>query len=51
LRARTGVSIEDRFALDLARLTDRPMLAGDARDVLAARDSLMRLLDVRPFEP
>jgi hypothetical protein len=38
-------------AQDIARLTDRLLVAGDARDVLAARDSLIRLLDVRPFEP
>jgi hypothetical protein len=36
---------------NLARLADRLLVAGDARDVLAARDSLIRLLDVRPFEP
>jgi hypothetical protein len=38
-------------AEDLARLADRLLVAGDARDVLAARDSLIRLLGLRPFEP
>jgi hypothetical protein len=36
-------------AEDLARLADRFTLAGDARDVLDARDSLMQLLGIRPF--
>jgi hypothetical protein len=36
-------------AEDLIRLTRRFSLAGDARDVLAARDSLTRLLGLSPF--
>jgi hypothetical protein len=38
-------------AQDIERLAERFMLAGDSRDVLAARDSLTRLLGLRPFEP
>jgi hypothetical protein len=37
-------------AQDIERLAARSALAGDARDVLAARDSLARLLGVLPFE-
>jgi len=36
---------------DIERLAARSTLAGDARDVLAARDSLTRLLGIRPFDP
>jgi hypothetical protein len=32
---------------DIQRLANRLTLSGDARDVLAARDSLARLLNVR----
>jgi hypothetical protein len=35
---------------DIERLAERYTLAGDVRDVLNARDSLARLLGVRPFE-
>src|SRR5262249_14911100 len=38
-------------AQDVARLADRLLVAGDARDLLAARDSLIRFLDPGPFEP
>jgi hypothetical protein len=38
-------------AEDILRLADRFTLAGDARDVLAARDSLTRLLGLRTHEP
>lgn len=38
-------------AEDINRLADRLLAAGDARDVLAARDSLTRLLGIRPFGP
>jgi hypothetical protein len=37
-------------AQDIERMAERFMLAGDARDVLAARDSLTRSLGLRPFE-
>jgi hypothetical protein len=33
---------------DVERLAERFGLSGDARDVLAARDSLTRLLDLGP---
>jgi hypothetical protein len=36
---------------DLARLAARHLAAGDARDVLAARDSLTRWLGLRPSGP
>jgi hypothetical protein len=36
-------------AEDLARLAERHLAGGDPRDVLAARDSLIRWLDPRPF--
>jgi hypothetical protein len=35
---------------EIERLVERFMLAGDARDVLAARDSLIGLLGLWPFE-
>jgi hypothetical protein len=35
---------------DIERLAARSTLAGDARDVLAARDSLTRLLGIRAFK-
>jgi hypothetical protein len=37
-------------AQDIERLAQRFILAGDARDVLAARDTLTRLLGLHPFE-
>jgi hypothetical protein len=36
---------------DIERLAARALLAGDARDVLAARDCLTRLLGIRAFNP
>jgi hypothetical protein len=38
-------------AHDIERLADRYLLSGDARDVLAARDSLTRLLGLQTHEP
>lgn len=35
---------------DIERMSERHALAGDARDVLAARDSLIRLLGLWPYE-
>ena len=35
---------------DIDRLVNRLTLAGDTRDVLAARDSLTRLLGLWPYE-
>jgi hypothetical protein len=35
---------------DIERLSERYTLAGDARDVLGARDSLTRLLGLWPYE-
>jgi hypothetical protein len=37
-------------AQDIERMSERHALAGDARDVLAARDSLIRLLGLWPYE-
>ena len=37
-------------AQDIERMGERHALAGDARDVLAARDSLIRLLGLWPYE-
>ena len=37
-------------AQDIERMSERLALAGDARDVLAARDSLIRLLGLWPYE-
>jgi hypothetical protein len=37
-------------AADIKRLVDRFIVAGDARDVLKARDSLTRLLGLRPVD-
>ena len=37
-------------AADIEALAGKLALAGDARDVLKARDSVMGLLGVRPFE-
>jgi len=37
-------------AADIDRLVERFNLVGDARDVLAARDSLGQILRIRPFE-
>ena len=37
-------------ARDIERLTERFTLAGDARDVLAARDSLISLLGLWPYQ-
>ena len=37
--------------LEVEQLRERLTLAGDLRDVLAARDSVMRLLGVRPIGP
>ena len=36
--------------LDIERLAERYTLAGNARDVLSARESLARLLGLRPFD-
>ena len=36
---------------DIQRVARAASLAGDARDVRAARDSLTRLLGLRPFDP
>ena len=36
---------------DVDRLRERLTLAGDTRDVLAARDSLHRLLGLHPLDP
>jgi hypothetical protein len=36
---------------DLARVAERHLAAGDARDVVAARNSLIRLLGLRPSGP
>jgi hypothetical protein len=41
LRSLGGVTVQD---------VERLALSGDARDVLKARDSLARLLGLRPFE-
>jgi hypothetical protein len=38
-------------ATDLARLAERLLAAGDAWDVLAARDCLVRWLGLRPSGP
>jgi hypothetical protein len=35
---------------DITQFADRLMLSGDARDVLAARDSLTTLLGLRVFD-
>jgi hypothetical protein len=35
---------------DVERLAERFGLAGDARDVMAARDSVTRLLGLKPYE-
>jgi len=35
---------------DIEKLRERLTMVGDPRDVLAARDSLMQLLGVRPLE-
>jgi hypothetical protein len=45
LRSMGPVTVED-----IERLAARSALARDARDVLAARDSLIRLLGLGPFE-
>ena len=37
--------------LEIEKLRERLMLAGDVRDVLAARDSLMQLFGVQPPPP
>jgi hypothetical protein len=37
--------------LDLERMANRFALAGDPRDALAARDSLIRLLAVQTYDP
>jgi hypothetical protein len=37
-------------AQDIRRLADRFSLAGDARDVLAARDALTQMLGLSPFD-
>ena len=37
-------------ARDVERLHDRLTLAGDARDILAARDSLKQLLAIHPLD-
>ncbi len=44
-------SIGSVTTADIERLTQRFTLAGDARDVLNARDSLARLLGLLPFTP
>jgi hypothetical protein len=38
-------------AADLAQLAERHLAGGDPRDVLAARDGLIRLLGLRPSGP
>ena len=38
-------------AQDRNRLAQQFILTGDVRDVLAARDSVTRLLGLRPYEP
>jgi hypothetical protein len=38
-------------ARDIEQLRERLTLAGDLRDVLAARDSVMQLLGLRPVGP
>jgi hypothetical protein len=35
----------------ITQIADRLTLSGDARDVLAARDSLTALLGLQPFDP
>ncbi|MFI5461155.1 MAG: hypothetical protein ACHRXM_37585 [Isosphaerales bacterium] len=37
-------------ARDIERLAERHNLAGDARDVLTARDSVMKILGIHPCE-
>ena len=37
-------------AREIEQLRERLIMAGDPRDVLAARDSLMQLLGIRPLE-
>ena len=43
-------SVGRAAAQDVTRLTDRYLLASDARDVFAARDSITRLLGLSPTD-